>query len=71
VNIMDGSIERIETAINEELDRQARSDAHRIDIHAMASRIDDLLRDGTSSPTPRAEMRGAKRPDQLNATNDG
>ena len=68
---MDGGIERIEAAISEELDRQARSDAHRIDIHAMASRIDDLLRDGQSGYSAKAQMRGAKSPEQLNATNDG
>lgn len=67
----DMRIERIESAINEELDRQARTDTRRIDIRAMASRIDDLLRDGKSSYPPRAQMRDAKRPDQLNATNDG
>jgi hypothetical protein len=67
----DMRIERIETAISEELDRQAKSDAHRIDIHAMASRIDDLLRDGQSTYSPKAQMREAKRPAELNASNDG
>lgn len=67
----DMRIEKIETAINQELDRQAKSDASRIDIHAMASRIDDLLRDGQSGATASTQMGDAKRPDQLNATNDG
>lgn len=64
-------IEQIETAIHEELDRQARSDARRIDIHAMAERIDDLLQDGSRNYPPKAQMRDAKGPAELNASNDG
>jgi hypothetical protein len=64
-------VERIEEAINEELDRQAREGARRIDIHAMAERIDELLTNGQSTYSPRAQMRQAKRPAELNASNDG
>ena len=64
-------IEEIEAAIDQELDRQAKNGARRIDIHAMAERIDELLRTGPSSYSPRAQMRNAKRPTELNASNDG
>jgi len=63
--------EQIEAAINQELDRQAKNGARRIDIHAMAERIEKLLRNGPSSYSPRAQMRNAKRPTELNASNDG
>jgi hypothetical protein len=64
-------IERIEAAIDEELDRQAKDGARRIDIHALAARLDELLSNNLSSPSPRAQMRTAKRPAELNASNDG
>jgi hypothetical protein len=64
-------IGEIEAAIDQELDRQAKNGARRIDIHAMAEKIDELLRNGQSSYSPRAQMRGAKRPTELNASNDG
>lgn len=62
---------RIEAAIDEELDRQARDGARRIDIHALAERIDELLESGLSTYSPRSQMRQAKRPAELNASNDG
>ena len=61
----------IEAAIDQELDRQAKNGARRIDIHAMAEKIEELVRNGPSSYSPRAQMRGAKRPNELNASNDG
>jgi len=64
-------IERIEAAIDEELDRQAKDGARRIDIHALAARLDELLSNNLSAPSPRAQMRTAKRPAELNASNDG
>lgn len=64
-------IQQIEAVIDAELDRQARNGARRIDIHAMAEKIDELMRNGQSSYSPRAQMRGAKRPAELNASNDG
>lgn len=64
-------IERIETAIDEELDRQAKDGARRIDIHSVAIRIDELLCDSATTSSPRAQMRSAKRPAELNASNDG
>lgn len=67
----DQRVERIEAAIDGELDRQAKDGARRIDIHALAIRIDELLRSGNSSYSPRAQMRTAKRPAELNASNDG
>jgi hypothetical protein len=64
-------IERIESAIDEELNRQAHEGARRIDLHALAARIDELLDTEGSAPSPRQQMRDAKRPSQLNASNDG
>jgi hypothetical protein len=64
-------IERLEAAINEELDRQARDGARRIDIHALAVRIDELLLSDFSTYSARAQMRQAKPPAELNASNDG
>ncbi len=61
----------IESAISGELDRQARKGAIRIDIHAMASAIEDAIHGGDDSYTPREEMDEAKRPSELNASNDG
>lgn len=68
---MNQRIERIEAAIDEELDRQAKDGARRIDIHALAGRIDELLLNNLSTPSPRSQMRTAKRPAELNASNDG
>lgn len=68
---MNQSIERIEATIDEELDRQAKDGARRIDIHALAARIDELVVNGVSAPSPRTQMRTAKRPAELNASNDG
>jgi hypothetical protein len=68
---MNQRIERIEAAIDEELDRQAKAGARRIDIHALAVRIGELMINGLSAPSPRAQMRNAKRPAELNASNDG
>ena len=65
------SVGQIEAAIDTELDRQAKNGARRIDIHAMAEKIDELFRDGQSNYSPRAQMRSAKRPNELNASNDG
>ena len=67
----DQRIERIEAAIDEELDRQAKDGARRIDIHALAGCIDELLQNNLSTSSPRAQMRTAKRPAELNASNDG
>jgi hypothetical protein len=64
-------IGRIETAIDEELDRQAHEGARRIDVHALAARIDELLDTDGLRPSPRQQMRDAKKPSQLNASNDG
>jgi hypothetical protein len=58
-------------AIDQELDRQAKNGARRIDIHAMAEKIEELFRNSPSSYSPRAQMRSAKRPNELNASNDG
>ena len=62
---------QIEAAIDQELDRQAKNGARRIDIHAMAEKIEELLRDGQPGYSPRVQMRSAKRPNELNASNDG
>ena len=62
--------ETIASIISDELDRQSRSGAYRIDIDAMAAAIDRVLEGAPRMPA-RAQMRQAKRPDQLNATNDG
>jgi hypothetical protein len=67
----DQRIDRIEAAIDEELDRQAKEGARRIDVHALAGRIEDLFRNDFSTYSPRAQMRRAKRPAELNASNDG
>ena len=66
--------ETIAHAISDELDRQSRSGASRIDIDAMASAIERNIDRGMDRPAripPRVQMRQAKRPDQLNAQNDG
>jgi hypothetical protein len=61
----------IALTIHDELDRQARTGAYRIDVAAMAAAIENVLdSDGRRMPD-RSQMRAAKRPDQLNATNDG
>lgn len=57
--------------ISDELDRQSRSGAYRIDVDAMATAIDRVLEGEPQRMPGRTEMRQAKRPDQLNATNDG
>jgi len=63
--------DRIAYAISDELDRQARGGAARIDVGAMAEAVDRAI-DGTATDaTPREQMRQAKTPEQLNATNDG
>jgi hypothetical protein len=64
-------IQQIEATIDAELDRQARNGARRIDIHAMAEKIEELLSTSQSNFSPRAQMRSAKRPNELNASNDG
>lgn len=56
-------------AISDELDRQSRTGASRIDIDAMAAAIENRI-EGQQRMSGRAEMRQARRPDQLNATND-
>jgi hypothetical protein len=61
----------IESVISDELDRQARSGAKRIDVHAMASAIESAIGKPRRSPSPRMQMRQAKRPAELNASNDG
>jgi hypothetical protein len=63
--------ENIATAISIELNRQSQAGAHRIDVDALAAAIDHALDQGIDAPTPRMQMRQARRPDQLNATNDG
>lgn len=65
------SVQQIEATIDAELDRQAKNGARRIDLHAMAEKIDELLSNGQSSYSPRAQMQRAKRPAELNASNDG
>jgi hypothetical protein len=62
---------QIEAAIDAELDRQAKDGARRIDIHAMAEKIDELFSNGQPGYSPRAQMQDAKRPAELNASNDG
>ena len=64
-------IERIESVIDEELDRQAHEGARRIDLHALAERIDERIDTDGAQPSPRQQMRDAKKPSQLNASNDG
>jgi hypothetical protein len=63
--------ETIALTISDELDRQARAGANRIDVDAMAAAIDGVLEGEGRRMPGRAQMRAAKRPDQLNATNDG
>ncbi len=58
----------IPSAISDELDRQARAGAIRIDVDAMAVAIDSAI--DQPEMTGRQQMRAAKRPEQLNATND-
>lgn len=62
--------ETIARAISEELDRQSQSGAWRIDVTAMASAIERRI-DRTNRVPASVQMRQARRPDQLNATNDG
>ena len=64
-------IERIEAAIDEELDRQAKDGARRIDIHALAARLDELLGNGIRATRRAPQMRDGQAPAELNATNDG
>ena len=64
-------VQQIEAAIDAELDRQAKNGARRIDIHAIAEKIDDLVSNGQPGYSPRAQMQSAKRPAELNASNDG
>ena len=61
----------IAETISGELDRQARAGAFRIDIDAMAAAIDRAVGRGRTAMSSAMQMRQAKRPDQLNATNDG
>ncbi len=67
----------IAETIADELDRQARNGAARIDIAALAEAVEQVVKpeasaqDAHSPMTPREEMRAAKSPDQLNSTNDG
>lgn len=61
--------EQIAHAISEELDRQSRSGALRIDVDALAAAIERRL-DEAREVSGRTQMRQARRPDQLNATND-
>jgi hypothetical protein len=61
----------IAETISSELDRQARAGAFRIDIDAMAAAIDRAVGRSRSAMPGMMQMRQAKRPDQLNATNDG
>lgn len=53
----------IATALSEELERQARSGASRVDVEALAEAVDVAL-----DPAPPAAE--GKRPSELNATND-
>ena len=62
--------ETIAHVISDELDRQSRTGAFRIDVDALAAAIERVL--GRDSRVPgRVQMRQAKSPDQLNSTNDG
>ncbi len=61
----------IESVISQELDRQAREGAIRIDIHAMASAIQGAIGGTEDAYSDREEMDEAKRPSELNASNDG
>jgi hypothetical protein len=61
----------IAETISNELDRQARAGAFRIDVDALAAAIDRAVGRGRSAMSGVMQMRQAKRPDQLNATNDG
>lgn len=63
--------QRIAEAISNELDRQARAGAIRIDVDEMAAAIDRIARGGRPDLPGIVQMRRARRPDQLNATNDG
>ena len=53
----------IATAINAELERQARDGAPRVNVEELAGAIDEAL----VTPAPPSE---GKRPEDLNATND-
>ena len=61
----------IAETISSELDRQARAGAFRIDVDAMAAAIDRAVGRGRSAVSGAMQMRQAKSPEQLNATNDG
>jgi hypothetical protein len=61
--------EAIADAIADELDRQSHAGASRIDVGAMAAAIARRIGAAPEMP-PRVQMRRAKRPDELNATND-
>lgn len=61
----------IADAISSELDRQARAGAVRIDVEALATAVDRAVSRLRPSLPGRVQMRLARRPDQLNATNDG
>jgi hypothetical protein len=67
----DTSIQRIEAAIDAELDRQARHGAQRIDVGALARTVAGLVDGEEPARLPRGEMRRAKPPSDLNASNDG
>lgn len=54
----------IATALAAEIERQAQAGASRIDVEALAKAVDRAL-----DPVPPASE--GKRPDELNATNDG
>jgi hypothetical protein len=53
----------ITTALSEEMDRQAKAGASRIDVDALAEAVEQAI-----EPTPPASE--GKRPSELNATND-
>ncbi len=54
----------IATALTAEIERQAQDGASRIDVDALAEAVDKAL-----DPAP--PVSEGKRPDELNATNDG
>lgn len=63
---------QIVATISGELDRQARTGAKRIDINALASAIEGVVGEPRSPRVPpEVQMRQARRPEELNATNDG
>jgi hypothetical protein len=66
---LDGRKRRIFDTLNEELVRQAETDLGVIDLVALAVAIDAAL--GGDGVMPGDEVDDGKRPDELNAANDG